>query len=229
MEPAQARRPTKSERTREQILRAAEDRFAAAGFAETRLEDVARDAGLATSAILYHFRDKRALYRAVLDQLYSGLLEELRRALAGPGTLPERIEGMVRTLVDYATARPAAAYVTLREAATTDPQRREEVRAQAAPFLELLGMVFEEGERAGAIRPIRSDPFHFVSAVAGAIVFYVAALPTFVAELPSEHLAPERVETLKRDVVGIARRLLGIPGLKAVGSESTSGRREDPS
>lgn len=204
--------PTKGERTRLDILRAAEKRFARRGFAETRLDEVAADLGLAPSAILYHFADKRQLYRAVLDQLFSGLLDELRHILGRRGTLAERIEHMAVALVDYAARHPEAAHITLREAATTDPELRADIRAQSAPFLALLAQVFAEGERKGVLRPIRTDPFHFVSALAGTLVFYVAALPTFVPDLPYDHLAPEQVEVLKRDIVAITRRLLGIGG-----------------
>ena len=55
-----------------------------------------------------------------------------------------------------------------------------------------------------------------VSAVAGATLFYIAALPTFVADLPYDPLSPEPLEAHKRDVLDITRRLLGIRGPRAV-------------
>ena len=72
MTSAPARIP-KAERTRRQILAAAERRFADAGFEGTRLDDIADDIGMVGSAILYHFADKRELYRAVRDDLVSGI------------------------------------------------------------------------------------------------------------------------------------------------------------
>jgi AcrR family transcriptional regulator len=205
-------RLSKSERTRRQILAAAERRFAAVGFERTRLEDVGADAGIAGSAILYHFRDKRELYRAVLDELFSGLLASVQRAAAGSGPLAERIEALVRAAVRWIAVHPAAARIALREAASDDP----ELHARALPFLHLVGALFDEGARAGAIQPVRPDPFHFISAVAGTVLFYVAALPRFVKDLPPDHLAPERMEALERDAVTITRRLLGLGGPRPV-------------
>lgn len=201
----------KSEETRARILAAAERRFAAFGFADARIEDVAKDAGIATSAVLYHFSDKRALHLAVLEDVFGALLDELNRAIAGPGDLPARIEAAVGTLVDYAVRRPTVASLLLREVVESDAAVRRNVGAFASRFFDFLRVVFEEGERAGVIDPIHSDPFHFASAVGGAVVFYVAAVPAFVPDLPYPHLAPEQVATLKRDVLAIAQRLLGVP------------------
>lgn len=44
--------PSKAQRTRRPVLAAAERRFAAMGFEETRLDDAAEDVGLVHSAIL---------------------------------------------------------------------------------------------------------------------------------------------------------------------------------
>jgi AcrR family transcriptional regulator len=57
---------------REAILAAALEEFSAAGFAATRLDDVARRAGVAKGTIYLYFRDKESLF------------QELVRAMVGP-------------------------------------------------------------------------------------------------------------------------------------------------
>ena len=214
--PPSERRRARAERTRDQILEVAALRFADLGFAETRLEDVGDDVGIGRSAVLYHFKGKRQLYHAVLDGLFGGLLVELRSALTVVSPLSDRLEAAVGAFVDYMARHPAAARIAVRESVNSDPALREEIRAQARPFLRLLEVAFQEGERSGAFRPVRSDPLHFLSAVAGATLFYIAALPTFVADLPYDPLSPEPLEAHKRDVLDITRRLLGIRGPRAV-------------
>src|SRR5687768_9287158 len=119
--PVQKRsREPRGDRTRREILAAAERCFAERGFDRTRLEDIGALAGLGAPAVLYHFSDKDELYRAVLDDLFGGLLREGKEVLAGPGTLPERIEAVVRLLVAFVGRRPAAARITLREASGDD-------------------------------------------------------------------------------------------------------------
>src|SRR5437588_4156255 len=100
-------RAQKSSARREAILAAALDEFAAQGFAATRLDAVARRAGVAKGTIYLHFRDKEALFqelvRAVLSPLV-GMLETIAQADAPLRALAERI---VDVFVDeiYATRR----------------------------------------------------------------------------------------------------------------------------
>src|SRR5688572_29114789 len=62
---ARTRRPAPP--TRDVILDAAARRFAERGFAGVSVREIATDAGLKNQASLYHhFRDKRALYEAVI-------------------------------------------------------------------------------------------------------------------------------------------------------------------
>ena len=211
-----ARAVSKAERTRSAILEAAAERFARSGFAGTRLDDIGADVGIAGSAILYHFEGKRALYHAVLDDLLAEFGREIEQALAASRPFVERFEGLISAVVRYVARRPAIAHIVLRESCTDDPELRAELQARARPLFALFLDLYEEGERTGELRPIRADPTHLVSAVAGTVVFYIAALPTFLPNLPESHLGPSEMQALERDVLQIARRLLGIPGARAL-------------
>jgi AcrR family transcriptional regulator len=49
-----------------QILAAAFEEFAAKGYAEARLDDVAERAGIAKGTIYFYFKNKETLFQAVL-------------------------------------------------------------------------------------------------------------------------------------------------------------------
>src|SRR5918998_6721905 len=53
---------------REQILAAATEAFARAGFAATSLDDIAEEARISKVILYRHFQSKADLYLAVLDQ-----------------------------------------------------------------------------------------------------------------------------------------------------------------
>jgi AcrR family transcriptional regulator len=75
--PARARRETRQAERREAILAAALEEFAASGFAATRIDDVARRAGVAKGTIYLYFRDKESLFqelvRTMLGPVVAGL------------------------------------------------------------------------------------------------------------------------------------------------------------
>src|SRR5262245_51052496 len=203
-------RVPKAERTRVRILEAAEARFARVGFAETRLEDVARDVGVKRAALFYHFRDKRALYDAVIEMLFGGLLARIQVILDRHGSAAERFESAVDAWVDALAARPSMARLLLREAAGLGPEVDPSMVMRAEPFLDRTRQLLAEGRRKGELHPIHSDPFHVISAVVGCTVFYFAALRGLLPAVDFDPLDPEEVAIHKRDVRRLAQRLLGI-------------------
>ncbi len=206
----------RAEKTRQAILSAAETLFAERGFSDTRLEDVAERVGVRRAALFYYFADKRALYEAVVADVFGGLLERVRAALADPGTpLPRATEAAVSCWVEYVWERPTTAHILLREAMRRG-DHSEAFQAHARPALELLRKLFADGRRQGVFRPVTADPLHLASIVVGATVFFVAGMPGLVPDLPFDPLSREQLEAHRRDVLRVTRRLLGLPGPRPV-------------
>jgi AcrR family transcriptional regulator len=71
--------PRRGER-REAIIAAALEEFSASGFAATRLDDVARRAGVAKGTIYLYFRDKESLFQELVRALVSPLVGAITTA-----------------------------------------------------------------------------------------------------------------------------------------------------
>src|SRR5512147_1310267 len=106
----------KAGRTRAAILEAAEQVFAAKGYAAARLSDVANAVGIRRPSLLYHVRDKRDLYDAVLANLFDELQARYRKVIDTPAPLPRRIETILETWVAFVGERPTLAHLLLWEA-----------------------------------------------------------------------------------------------------------------
>ncbi len=68
--------------TAERILDAAEDLFAAKGYSATSLGDVADRVGIRSPSLYNHFRNKEALYQAVLERLITEFSQPLQEIAA---------------------------------------------------------------------------------------------------------------------------------------------------
>lgn len=79
-------RKTKAEaqETRHQILDAAERVFLRQGVARTSLQHVASEAGLTRGAIYWHFKDKAALFEAMMDRVVLPCEAALASAMSAP-------------------------------------------------------------------------------------------------------------------------------------------------
>jgi len=85
---------TRSEDTRERILRTAEDLFARRGYDATGVAEICAQAGLSKGAFYHHFPSKQAVFLALLQQWLAGLDVELERARAGAPSVPEQLQRM---------------------------------------------------------------------------------------------------------------------------------------
>ncbi len=99
------------------ILRGAARAFAATGFADTSMDDVAAACGITRLIVYRHFGSKEELYREILQQVFDQLGEELRSELA----LPTKSGLGPRTLLTVARGDPAAFTLLWRHAAR-EPQ-----------------------------------------------------------------------------------------------------------
>jgi AcrR family transcriptional regulator len=108
------------EERRASILRGAADAFAGSGFAHTSMDDVAAACGVTKLIVYRHFGAKEDLYRAILQQVFDRLGEELESGLAAGAS-----RGLgARTLLAVAREDPAGFTLLWRHAAR-EPQFAE--------------------------------------------------------------------------------------------------------
>ena len=76
--------------TRQQILRAAQRRFANAGYAATAVQDIVDDAKVSKPALYYHFKDKAGLFQALVHEAHDERYRVLREPHQQPVALTSR-------------------------------------------------------------------------------------------------------------------------------------------
>jgi AcrR family transcriptional regulator len=86
------------------IIEAAMDEFIARGFAATRLDDVAKRAGVAKGTIYLHFKDKESMFEELIR---TAIVPLVNRLAEGPppvgGSVRDMIEGFIRTFIHEVT------------------------------------------------------------------------------------------------------------------------------
>src|ERR671917_688120 len=92
------RRRRKDERPAE-LIRAGLEEFAVHGFAGTRLEDVARRAGVVKGTIYRYFADKEALFLATVRKEVAPVFDEITGFIdAYPGTTRDLLKLLIETV-----------------------------------------------------------------------------------------------------------------------------------
>src|SRR3569833_1975606 len=88
-----ANRAERAAERRGAIVEAAMDEFIARGFAATRLDDVAKRAGVAKVTIYLHFKDKESMFEELIRTAIVPLVSRL-------GAMPPRPDATVRDMVE---------------------------------------------------------------------------------------------------------------------------------
>lgn len=129
--PADPSRPA----TPARLLDAAESAFASGGYAATRLEDIAGEAGIQRASLLHHFGSKEALYEAVVRRSFEALGAALMAATARLGSFETRLKAVVEAFARFADERPSLARIILREMVATKGPGRAILLDQVVPLL----------------------------------------------------------------------------------------------
>ncbi|MEH2518649.1 AcrR family transcriptional regulator [Bradyrhizobium sp. AZCC 1610] len=104
--PASNRAERAAER-RGAIIEAAMDEFIARGFAATRLDDIAKRAGVAKGTIYLHFKDKESMFEELIRTAIVPLVTRLWATPPQPGaSVRDMVEGFAKTFIEeVATTR----------------------------------------------------------------------------------------------------------------------------
>jgi TetR/AcrR family transcriptional regulator len=217
----------KATRTRAAILRAAEQHFAEHGFDRTRLEDVARDVGIRRASIVYHFKDKSALYEEVVRELFSGLAAVIEGALGSDHPPLERVEAAVSGWVDYVAKRPALARVMLREVADGLDGEHTVLARHIAPIAAEALSFLGEWKRSGLPRPTDVEPAHVASIITGATVFFVSAMPRLLWESGFDPLSHTELERYREQLLDLTWRMLRVEAPSRIDAHRRAAQREN--
>lgn len=96
--PASNRAERAAER-RTAIIEAAMDEFIARGFAATRLDDVAKRAGVAKGTIYLHFKDKESMFEELIRTALVPMIGRLQAPPPSGGSVRDAVEGFAQNFI----------------------------------------------------------------------------------------------------------------------------------
>lgn len=149
---APGKRAERSEARRDAILAAALKEFSASGFAATRLDDVAKRAGVAKGTIYLHFRDKEMLFQELIRSALSPLVAAIEAAPAVDLPLRAVTQMLATRFVEevYGTDRKHVVRLVLAEGRrfpkVAEFYYREVVARAMAAMRKLVAGAVERGE-----------------------------------------------------------------------------------
>jgi AcrR family transcriptional regulator len=165
---------------RSKILAAAEELFAAKGFAAT-VREIAAAAGMNLAMIHYYFGNKEGLYRAVFEEKVVAMQQLMAELQATPEPHRRRLEGFVRGYTRFMCTHHHFARMLQREFIAGGEVISEIVRPQIARNYATLHGIVRDGVAAGEFRAV--DTAMTPVSLVGSIAFFLLGQPLIAGVL----------------------------------------------
>jgi AcrR family transcriptional regulator len=186
--------PARPGSRRDQILDAAMQCFAAAGFRGTTTREIASRVGITEAALYRHFASKEALYAAIIARKIE--TPDLTAALepaAAAGDDRALLGGLAHALIERALADPAFIRILLFTALEGHTLAEPFFAARVLRLREFLTSYIARRSEAGAFRPV--DPVIAARAFLGMVSDYLNVRVVFQQHVAYPQPTEEVVDT----------------------------------
>lgn len=153
--------PERIEWRREQIIKAAVERFAVDGYHRTTIKDIADAAGFSSGLIYSYVKDKEDVLFLVFTSIFRTYQLEIPRRLEGVTDPLQRFCTAVRAYCEAVDRNVGATVVGYRESASLRPELRKAIQKMELETNKLISGPIEECVEAGYFRAVNVDLLTF--------------------------------------------------------------------
>jgi AcrR family transcriptional regulator len=180
------------EATREAILTAATDEFAAYGLGGARVDRIAERAGINKRMLYYYFGQKEDLFLAVLERAYVKIRGEEQALNLTQVEPTEAIRRLIAFTWNYYIENPSFPILLNSENLhrARHLKRSARVRTLHSPFVATIADVLERGAKTGLFRA-GVDPIQLYISIAGLSYFYLSNNHTLSTIFDRDLMAPK--------------------------------------
>jgi TetR/AcrR family transcriptional regulator len=201
------------EESRAAILQAAIREFSREGVAGARTDAIARAARVNKALLYYYFKDKEALYGAVLDEVFGGLTATVIKVLSRDIPPREKILAYAGAHFDYVASHPSYPRIVQGEmmrAGRGGAGLLERIAKQYfRPLFGKVSEVLKAGQTSGEFRQV--DPVQFIPSMIAVIVFYFTNAPVMKIMTGADPLSPDRIAQRRAAVLDLIAAALFRP------------------
>ncbi|MEZ4359168.1 MAG: TetR/AcrR family transcriptional regulator [Kofleriaceae bacterium] len=196
--PVEALERGKLER-RQQILEAAKQVFAEAGYHGASINAIIERAQIARGTFYLYFQSKAAVFDSILDQAMADLRARLHRIdVEDPAAAPPQVQlhDQVAATLGYVVGDRPLATLLLQSASTPAAEAAERLDQFYAEVRELIRRALEQGTAIGLLRPCQPE------LTAGALLGMVRGVIEVMMRSPD----PQPVHEVVRELISIGLR-----------------------
>lgn len=170
------------------IIDAALEVFREKGYANARMADIARRAGVSYGLVYHYFGSKEVLFDLIVESWWNDLYAIMEKEIASDEPFPEKLVNVIRFFLDTYGQKPNLMSIFVSEVCRSSVYHTEEGLSKFLKFFSLCEEIMAQGQNSGFL--ISEIPPHHLT-----YIFY-GSIETFISVmvLGKEPLTKKRQE-----------------------------------
>lgn len=143
---------------RAQILTAARHCFVENGFHPTRMDDIAREAGLSKGGVYFHFKSKQEVFDSLLEGEYQRSMALLQQIAANDEALNVKLMQLGAHYLEFFSSSPDEPrfMIVMGEMAIRNEEVAQRLLDMQTTFIEQIQKLVERGIEEGLFKPVNA-------------------------------------------------------------------------
>jgi TetR/AcrR family transcriptional regulator, cholesterol catabolism regulator len=170
---------------RDEIFRAAEKIFAIKGYQATTLDEIAQEIGITKASLYYYIRSKGEILQSIVNRMIEPM-EAVAKAGRASGSPRNRIENMIRLLVEFGAERKEITRIVFEQGNVLPRRTRDALTRRREEVDQVIRDTLKEGIEQGVfnVEDIKITSFAIVAIANGLYRWYHPngkRQPTYIA------------------------------------------------
>lgn len=179
------------------IIDAALKIFWERGYANARMADIARRAGVSYGLVYHYFRSKEVLFEMIVESWWSALYARMEKEIASGDDIRDKLVNIIEFFLNTYGQKPNLMSIFVSEVCRSSVYHTEEGLSRFLKFFNLCEQIMVQGQKSGFL--IKDVPPHHLT-----YIFY-GAIETFISVmvLDKEPLTKKRHERATKSILQV--------------------------
>jgi TetR/AcrR family fatty acid metabolism transcriptional regulator len=157
------------------IIDAALEVFRDRGYANARMADIARKAGVSYGLVYHYFGSKEVLFNLIVESWWNDLYSMLETEKAAEGDFRDKLVHILEFFLNTYTRKPNLISIFVSEVCRSSVYHTEEGLARFLKFFSLCEEIMLEGQKRGILKK-EVPPHHLTYIFYGAIETFISVM-----------------------------------------------------
>jgi TetR/AcrR family fatty acid metabolism transcriptional regulator len=179
------------------IIDAALKVFRERGYANARMADIARRAGVSYGLVYHYFGSKEDLFEMIVESWWSALYAMMEKEIASEDDIRDKLVNIIEFFLNTYGQKPNLMSIFVSEVCRSSVYHTEEGLSRFLKFFKLCEQIMAQGQKSGFL--IKDVPPHHLT-----YIFY-GAIETFISVmvLGKEPLTKKRHERATKSILQV--------------------------